>query len=135
MLADGLFEVLAGLGSAAVCADVLPGPVQDFVRHVIDARLADGSGGGHQLGFCAVRSRAIGSRLAGVDPRHGKHLLAIGSVFAAVARIGSASLQGSLRRSLQPGLRSAFLAVLCDLIPAASLIGAAVGMLLAARCG
>jgi hypothetical protein len=95
MLADGHFEVLAGLGSAAACADVLPGPVQDFVRHVIDAPLADGSGGGHQLGFSTVGSRAIWSRLAAVDPRHGKHLLAIESVVAAAARIGSASLQSS----------------------------------------
>ncbi len=36
-LAGGLFVVMVGLGSAAAYADVLPGPVQDFAHHVIDA--------------------------------------------------------------------------------------------------
>jgi hypothetical protein len=36
-LAGGLLVVLAGLGSAAAYADVLPGPVQDFAHHVIGA--------------------------------------------------------------------------------------------------
>lgn len=36
-LAGGLFVVIVGLGSAAAYPGMLPGPVQDFAEHVIDA--------------------------------------------------------------------------------------------------
>ncbi len=50
-LAGGLLVVLAGLGSAAAYADVLPGPVQAFAHQVIGApapRLSPARSGKHQ---------------------------------------------------------------------------------------
>lgn len=69
-LASGLLVVIVGLGSAAAYADVLPGPVQDFAHHVIDAPPAHLSGEHQRAGQHAGRASSPGSARHPAHPAH-----------------------------------------------------------------
>ncbi len=71
-LASGLLVVMVGLGSAAY-ADVLPGPVQDFAHHVIDAPPAHSSGEHQKAGQHARRATSPGSARHPAHPAHPAH--------------------------------------------------------------